>query len=149
MERAAGLFAVGVLCLLAGWTWGGLFPINKALWTSSYVLFTGGIGLQLLALCYWLVDLQGFRAWTFPFVVLGVNALALFVLTGLAADLLQVIRVTGPDGLSIPLQASLYRRLFASWLSPRNGSLAYALTFLAFWWVVMWGLYRRRLFLRL
>ena len=149
MERAAGLFAVGILCLVAGWSWDGFFPINKALWTSSYVLFTGGIGLQLLALCYWLVDLQGFRAWAFPFVVLGVNALALFVLTGLAADLLQVIRVTGPDGLLIPLQASLHRRLFASWLSPRNASLAYALTFLAFWWAVMWGLYRRRLFLRL
>ncbi|MGA1367119.1 MAG: acyltransferase family protein [Blastocatellia bacterium] len=149
MERAAGLFAVGILCLLAGWAWDGFFPINKALWTSSYVLFTGGIGLQLLALCFWLVDLQGFRAWAFPFVVLGVNALALFVLTGLAADLLQVIRVTGPDGLSIPLQAIFYRRLFTNWLSPRNGSVAYALTFLAFWWVVMWGLYRRRLFLRL
>jgi predicted acyltransferase len=149
MERAAGLFAAGLLCLLVGWAWDGFFPINKALWTSSYVLFTGGLGLQLLALCYWLVDLRGMRGWTFPFVVLGVNALALFVLTGLAADLLQVIRLTGPDGQSIPLQAILYRRLFASWLSARNGSLAYALTFLAFWWAVMWGLYRRRLFLRL
>jgi len=57
--------------------------------------------------------------------------------------------VTGPDGLLIPLQASLHQRLFASWLSPRNASLAYALTFLAFWWAAMWGLYRRRLFLRL
>jgi predicted acyltransferase len=149
MEKAAGLFAAGLCSLLAGWVWGGFFPINKALWTSSYVLFTGGLGLQLLALCYWLVDLQGYRRWALPFVVLGVNALALYVLTGITADLLQVVQLPHPDGLTSSLQAGLYRRFFASWLAPHQASLAYALTYLAIWWMAMWGLYRRRIFLRL
>ena len=58
-EKVAGLFAVGALCVIIGYVWNGAFPINKALWTSSYVMFTGGLALQLLALCYWAIDLKG------------------------------------------------------------------------------------------
>lgn len=148
MERAAGLFAAGVLLLLAGYGWSALFPLNKALWTSSYVLFTAGLGLLLFALCYWLVDLQGIRRWAWPFVVFGVNALALFILSGIMADLLTEIHLTLPDGTAETLRTYLYRRLFTSWLTPLNASLAYAISYVLFWWGVMWGFYRRKIFFR-
>jgi predicted acyltransferase len=148
MERAAGLFAAGMLLLLAGYGWSALFPLNKALWTSSYVLFTAGLGLLLFALCYWLVDLQGIRRWAWPFVVFGVNALALFILSGMMADLLTEIHLTLPDGTAETLRSFLYRRLFTSWLTPLNASLAYAVSYVVFWWGVMWVFYRRKIFFR-
>src|SRR5215510_4153382 len=83
LDKIAGLFAVGALLVTSGYVWDWFFPINKALWTSSYVMFTGGLALQLLALCYWAVDLKGYRRWAQPFVVFGVNALALYLLSSL------------------------------------------------------------------
>src|SRR6185369_12846169 len=66
-EKAAGMFVVGAVCVAIGWAWNAFFPINKALWTSSYVMFTGGLALQFLALCYWLIDIKGYRRWAKPF----------------------------------------------------------------------------------
>ena len=76
-EKAAGMFVVGAVCVAIGWAWNAFFPINKALWTSSYVLFTGGLALQFLAFCYWLIDIKGYRRWARPFEVFGLNAIAL------------------------------------------------------------------------
>ena len=77
IEKVAGMFIAGACCVMIGWAWNPWFPINKSLWTSSYVFFTGGLALQLLALCYWLIDIKGYRAWAKPFVVFGVNAIVL------------------------------------------------------------------------
>ncbi len=148
MEKAAGLFAVGLLCLLGGYLWNGLFPVNKPLWTSSYVLFTGGLGLMILGLCYWLIDLRGIDRWSWPFTVFGVNALALFALSGLVADILGEIHIAQADATSITLRNFLYQKLFASWLAPLNASLGFALSYVAFWWLMMYILYRRRIFIR-
>lgn len=147
MEKAAGLFAVGLLCLLGGYVWNGLFPINKPLWTSSYVLFTGGLGLMILALCYWLIDLQGFERWSRPFTVFGVNALALFALSGLVADILGEIHLVA-DGTEVTLRTFLYQKLFAGRLAPLNASLAFALSYVLLWWCVMYLFYRRRIFIK-
>jgi len=148
MEKAAGLFAAGLLALLAGYVSNGVFPINKALWTSSYVLFSGGLGLLFLALCYWLVDLKGIRRWSWPFTVFGVNALALYSLSGLVADILTEIHLGRPDGTVETLRTFIYRELFAAHLAPLNASLAFALSYVVFWWGVMWVLYRRKIFIR-
>jgi len=60
-EKAAGMFVVGAACVIVGWCWNPFFPINKSLWTSSYVFFTGGLALQFLALCYWVIDIKQYR----------------------------------------------------------------------------------------
>jgi predicted acyltransferase len=148
LDKVAGLFVAGALCVIAGFVWNWFFPINKALWTSSYVLFTGGLALQLLALCYWAVDLKGYRSWAKPFVVFGVNALALYVLAGMLADVLSVVPTTKLDGTPGNLKTWLYEHVFATWLSPINASLAFALSFVAVCWVLMWVLYRRRIFIK-
>ena len=84
-RRTRACSSAGWFGVLLGWVWGAVFPINKALWTSSYVLLTGGPGLAGLAVCYWLVDIPGFGAWSRPFAVFGMNAIAAFVLSGLIA----------------------------------------------------------------
>ena len=141
-----GLAWAGVAGLAVGWLWGLAFPINKSLWTSSYVVFTAGWALLVLALCYWLIEIRGIRGWSPPFVVFGVNALALFFLSTLMAKLFVVIRVGEPPRL---VHAWLFTHLFAPWASPVNASLAYALAYLALWWVAMWALFRAGVRIRL
>ncbi len=147
-ERLVGLFVAANVLLVAGSIWGAVFPINKNLWTSSYVLFTAGMALHFLAMCHWAVDVRGWRRWARPFVVFGVNAIAAFFLSGVMARLLNLIKVgVGPDG-PIALKTWIFERAFASWLSPVNASLAFALCFVAFWVGVMEIFYRRKLFIK-
>ncbi|MEP6706593.1 MAG: DUF5009 domain-containing protein [Pyrinomonadaceae bacterium] len=148
MEKVAAMFVAGAGCIVAGWAGNAWFPINKALWTSSYVLFTGGIGLQFLALCYWLIDIKGYRAWTKPFVIFGVNAIALFVGSGIMARLLTLVKVPGADGSRVALKTFLYNSLFASWASPINASLLFAIVFILVWLFFMWLLYRKRIYIK-
>ena len=142
-EKAAGMFVAGAVCVAVGWAWNSFFVINKALWTSSYVLFTGGLALQFLAFCYWLIDIKGYRRWAKPFEVFGLNAIALYVGAGLMASLFGEIKVGGTT-----LGNWLYQNLFASWASPINASLAFAISFVLVWLVLMWILYSRKIFLK-
>ena len=148
LEIAAGMFAVGWLAILAGLAWGIFFPINKNLWTSSYVVFTAGAALELLALCYWLIDIQGYQKWARPGVVFGVNAIAVFVLSSLVTRLLIFVQV--PSGAeTIAAKQWIYDNLFASWASPVNASLAYAACHVLMWWALTALLYRRRIFIKI
>ncbi|HEX8889626.1 MAG TPA: heparan-alpha-glucosaminide N-acetyltransferase domain-containing protein, partial [Pyrinomonadaceae bacterium] len=101
LEKVGGLFFAGACAVVVGWAWHFFFPINKSLWTSSYVVFTAGMALELLAVCYWLVDIKGYKRWSKPFVIFGVNALALFVFSGLLARLMGIIKLPSGDGKSI------------------------------------------------
>jgi predicted acyltransferase len=142
---ARRLAAAGVAGIALGELWGLLFPINKSLWTSSYVVLTAGLALVTLAVCYWLIEIRQRRRWAIPFAVLGVNALLLFFLSTLAARLLSIIKV-GAEGGS--LQGVLFESLFAPLGSPINASLAYALAYVVIWWAIMWMLYRFNVRLR-
>lgn len=147
-EKVAGLFVAGVVCVVIGWMWNAWFPINKALWTSSYVVFTTGMGLQLLAFCYWLIDIKRYTRWALPFVIFGVNALAVFVLSGLAARSMNLWKMPRIDGRAGNLQTYLYEHLFASWVAPAGGSLLYALFYVLIWLGLMAILYQRRIFIK-
>jgi predicted acyltransferase len=147
-EKVAGLFVAGVAFVVLGWAWNPFFPINKALWTSSYVLFTGGLALHLLAICYWVIDIKGYRRWAKPFEIFGVNAIALYIGAQIMAELLGLITLTGADGTKIPLGSWIYDNLFASWASPANASLAFAIAYVLVWLGLMWLLYRRKIFIK-
>ncbi|MBK6799287.1 MAG: DUF5009 domain-containing protein [Acidobacteria bacterium] len=148
LDKAAGMFAAGALCAIVGWCWNLAFPINKALWTSSYVVFTTGMALQLLALCYWAIDIKGYKRWAKPFVIFGVNALALYVLSGLMTRILGFIEMPRLDGSTGDLKTFIYERIFATWLTPINASLAFALAYVLLWLGLMTILYRRKIFIK-
>jgi predicted acyltransferase len=138
VEKVVGMFVAGAVCVVIGWAWHPFFPINKPLWTSSYVFFTAGLALQLLALCYWVIDIQGYRRWAWPFEVFGVNALALFVGTALMVKVMALVR----------MQGWIFRNLFLTWASPINASLFYAIAFILLWLLLMWLLYRKRIYIK-
>jgi predicted acyltransferase len=139
---ARGMLAAGAIGVGLGELWGLWFPVNKPLWTSSYVILTAGAALLVLAACYWVVEVRGWRGWTRPFVVLGVNALALFFLSSLVARLLIVVKVDRAGGRA-PIHAVIFDHLFAPWASPINASLAFAVAYLGLWLALMWYLDRR------
>lgn len=144
-ERISGLFGAGALLAVSGLIWHWIFPINKNLWTSSFVLFTAGMALMTLATCLWLIDSLGFRSWTRPFVPFGVNPMLAFVGSGIMTRLMvSLIRIPAGEERWL-LQKWLYVRWFQPWLSPANASLVYALSFVAFWWIILAALYRKRI----
>jgi predicted acyltransferase len=146
---AVGLFLAGNAAIVAGVIWGAAFPINKNLWTSSYVLFTTGMACHFLAVCYWLVDVKGYRRPAMPFVMFGVNAIAAFFLSGIFARLLTLIRVTAADGAEVTLKAWIYNGIFTPiFTTPANASLAFALAFVLLWLGIMTVLYRLRIFIK-
>ncbi len=145
---AAWMAASGALLLEAGLGASLLVPINKNLWSSSYVLFTGGAALLTLALCYWFIDMRGGQRWAGPAYVFGANPLTVFVGSGLMARVLNLLQVGDGAGGVWSLQRWCYERLFASWAGPLNGSLAYALSFVGLWWLLMCIPYAKRWILR-
>jgi predicted acyltransferase len=144
-ERLAGLFAAGSLGMMAGLMWNWVFPINKSLWTSSYVLFCAGMACMSLATVMWLVDFQKVRGWTKFFIVYGVNPTIAFVGSGVLARCIYTIFKVTRDGRRISLQQGIYETLFASWLSPINASLAFAVTFVLFWYAILYYFYKRNI----
>ena len=147
-QKVASLIAAGGMALVLGLVWDRSFPINKNLWTSSYVLFTSGLASILLAGLYWFIDAQQRRAFLRPFVVLGTNALVLFVASGMLVKTLLYFKVAGSDGAATSVNRWLYVSWFEPFASPKNASLLFAVANLVVLYILLEILYRRRWFLR-
>jgi predicted acyltransferase len=148
-ERLNGLFAAGALGMVAGLMWHWSFPINKGIWTSSYVVFCAGVACVTLATIMWLVDVHRFDRWTRPFVIYGMNPIVAFVGSGIMARLIYSIIKVDYQGKEVSLQSAIYQSAFLSWLEPKNASLFFALAFVTFWFGILYVLYRKRIFLRI
>jgi predicted acyltransferase len=148
-EKVAAMFFFGVCLTAIGWCWGLIFPINKSLWTSSYVVYMAGLALCFLGCCYWLIDIKGYRKWSKPFVIFGVNALVLFVGSGVLGRILSLIKLPTADGKTVSLQKAIFDNVFLPLASPINASLLYAISFILFWLFLMWLLYRKRIFIKI
>jgi predicted acyltransferase len=142
--KTLAMVAAGGLAIAAGRTWHLWFPINKKLWTSSFVIFTAGLALLVLAAFYWVSDVKRHRGWwTWPILVFGTNAIAAYFLSEALAATLSSIRITLSGGVVVSLQEYIYSRLFVPFASPANASLLFALAYVAFCWAVMAVLYRK------
>ncbi|HEY0372370.1 MAG TPA: heparan-alpha-glucosaminide N-acetyltransferase domain-containing protein [Thermoanaerobaculia bacterium] len=135
-QNVRALALAGVVGIAVGWAWGLLFPINKNLWTSSYVIFTAGWACVILAI--WMRWLPAK-----PFRMFGVNPMIAFVGSGVMARLLGIVKIGG-----VSLGALSYRTLYKPYFEPHFASLLWALTFVAVWYVILWALDRRGLHLR-
>ena len=140
------LVAVGVLGIALGMLWGDYFPIIKALWTSSYVLYTAGIATLVLTFFLWLIDIKGIKKWSQPLIVFGLNPLFIYALSGIIIRVMWMIKWDSGDGV-ITLQQWIYKGL-ASVLGDTPGSLAFALLYVALHWFIAWWMYRRKIFIK-
>jgi len=150
-EKAFGLFVMGSVSFIVGGIWGLFFPLNKQLWTSSYVIFTTGLALYFLASCYWLIDLKGYRRWASPFVAFGVNAISVYALSIVLDRVLWWVNVSQPDGSIVDLKTWIYEHAYAvlagHWFGESSASFCYALMYVFIWLGPMWMLYRRKIFI--
>ena len=148
-QKVSALFFFGIVLSAVGWAWSFWFPINKSLWTSSYVVLTSGLALCFLGFCYWLIDIKGYKAWAKPFVVFGVNALALYIGAWIMSTVLYTIKLPAAAGETVSLQQTIYETIFLSIASPINASLMYAISFILIWLFLMWMLFRKRIYIKL
>ena len=144
-DRLNGLFAAGAIGMMAGLMWHWSFPINKSLWTSSYVVFTAGMACVSIATISWVIDVRHVTWGTRPLVIYGVNPIVAFVGSGAMARLIYSVWMVDVQGKPTPVQTVVYEHLFHSWLEPRNASLAFAITFVLFWYAVLRALWRRNI----
>ena len=148
-RKAAWMLAMGVVGLAAGEFFNIWFPINKKLWTSSYVLFVAGFALVVLALCYWLLDVRQLRGrWTMPAIVFGTNAIAAYTFSEVLASTLESWGPHLANGHSPSWQGYIYTHVFAPLAGPPNASLLYSIAFVLVCWIFAWTLYRNRVFLK-
>ena len=146
-RTSLNLVLLSLSCMVTGQLWGFWFPINKKLWTSSYVVFTTGWALLLLAACYELIEVRKQRRWGKPFEIIGLNAIFLFVASVLLIKILVKTHIG--TGENAPTTYTwIFEHLFVPWAGAMNGSLLFALLTLAFWWVVGYGMYRRCWFVK-
>jgi predicted acyltransferase len=147
-ERLNGLFAGGTIGMMVGLLWNWSFPINKSLWTSSYVVFCAGMAAVAIATIMWIVDIHQAKSWTKPFVIYGMNPMVAFVGSGVMARCIYSIFTVNYHGKTTPLESAIYQAGFLSWLDPVNASLAFAVTFVMFWFAVLYVLYRKKIFFK-
>jgi len=143
MSKTKSLVFAGLLSLALGYIWGGYFPVNKAMWTSSYVLVTTGYALLVLALLIYMLDIKKVQAWSAPFVVFGANAIFFYVFSAVV----ERISLMVPIG-DISAKGWLYSEVFLPVFGNYNGSLMYAVVFLLLSYVVMHQLYKRQIFFK-
>ena len=142
-EKWAAVFAIGVVLVVVGLLWGEVFPINKKIWTSSYVLYHSGWALLTLGTIWWLVDVKGYSGWTKPFVWFGMNPLFIYILHSIIAKIMFAVKIG-----DISLYTWIYQNVFATWLSPHNASLSFALMHVSVNLLVAWILYKKKIFIK-
>ncbi|MGZ3749792.1 MAG: acyltransferase family protein [Mucilaginibacter sp.] len=139
--KVSWMFTYGAASVILALLWDLFFPINKALWTSSFVLYAGGLATIGLALSYWLIDVQGYKKFTPPLVAFGANAITAYILADFIPHYLGMIKgnVKGDP---------FYHAFFTTYFSPVNASLASAIFIVLVIWVVMWILYLRKIIIK-
>jgi predicted acyltransferase len=143
-EKTSWLFFSGNCLIFAGLMLSTWMPINKKIWTSSFSVFMAGMASVVFACCYWLVDVKQRKRYSKPFIIYGMNAITIYALAGMVARLLGFIKVGG-----ISLHEYLYENLFAPLSAPQNASLMYAIANVLFFYLIAYGMYRKKWFVRL
>lgn len=157
-DKALKMLGSGLALIILGLIWNEFFPMNKSLWTSSFVVYTAGFATLFLAVFYYVIDIKGYKNWTTPILFWGVNPMIVFFLSGILPRVLSSIKVTNPAYVTgnlaeIPEQIGLQEYLNKFCIvpyfdDPKVASLMWALLNIAFWSVVLWYFYKKKLFFK-
>ena len=144
------LFLTGLAAIVTGKIWGIFFPINKSLWTSSFVLYTSGWALIFLTVLLWIIDIKGYKKWTFPFIVFGTNSLFVYVLSSIWVKIyIYLIKIPKADGSVTNAYDWIYHSIFEPMAGHMNGSLLFAIAHVFVFWLILLFMYRRKIFIKI
>ncbi len=145
-EKTAWMFVAGNVLLLLGAIFDIWMPINKNLWTSSYVVLMAGWSLVCLAMFYWLIDVKGWSGWSKPFVMFGMNAIAAFVFSGVIGRITGLWKVSKGDGTLTSLKNYVFENCYLAVASPINASLLFAITFMLMMLLIVYLMWLKKWF---
>ena len=148
IEKVKNILKAGIGIATVGWLWGLFFPLNKQLWTSSYVLYTGGLAMLILAICVWIIDFKECNKLVRPFVIFGTNSIFLFVASGLWVKTMLIVHFS-MKGKSVSGYKYLYETFFQSMVGDINGSLLFALFHVGMWWLILYWMHRKKIFIKI
>jgi predicted acyltransferase len=142
-----------LVCLGLGYFWALWFPLNKKMWTSSYVLVAAGYSLAVLTAAFWAVEMRGWgkgksKGWAWPWLVFGSNAIVAYMVSELLASTLGVIAVPSAPGFHATLESFLFLNVFAHIPNPHWAAFAYSISFTAVCFIPVWILYRKKIFVK-
>ena len=157
-QRAAkstlgGLAAAAVSCLALGYLWSMEFPLNKNMWTSSFVLVAAGYSLTVLTLSYWMMDVLGWgrgeqgKRWVYPWLVLGSNAITAYMFSEIVPGALERIRFTSDGRMTNPL-AWMANHVFIHMPTPGWAAFAFSFFTLAYCFIPVWIMYQKKIFVK-
>jgi predicted acyltransferase len=147
--KTAGLAAASVCSLAVGYLWSLEFPLNKNMWTSSFVLVAGGYSLAVLTLAFWAVEQMNWRkGWTYVWLVFGSNAIAAYMFSELMPGIFYNIHIGNPRDPHSNLTAWVFLHTFAHIPDPGWAAFAYSVSFCAFCFIPVWILYKKKIFLK-
>ena len=149
IQGVKGLVAYGVVGVIIGLIWNMVFPINKALWTSSYVVYVGGLAMLFLALLIYLIDIKKWERWSRPFVHFGMNPLFIYMFSGIYVQIIIYLVKIQVDGEKISGYGYLYKQVFVPIAGNMNGSLLFAVSHIVVFWFLTYLLYKRKIFIKI
>jgi predicted acyltransferase len=142
------LLLIGLGGMVIGYAWGLILPINKPIWTSSYVIYTAGWACVIMSILIWIIDIKGYSKWASFFLVFGMNSLFIFALSGIWARILTRIIKINVDGTIVTGYNWLYINIFQPLAGDINGSLLFAISHIIVFWFICWVLYKKRIFIK-
>ena len=139
----------GLILIIAGMAWNLVFPINKPLWTSSFVLYTSGWAMIIFSLLLWIIDVKGYRNWTNPMLCFGLNPLFIYVMACVWADILGLIKIRTHFGKFITLKDWMFSHIFSPIAGNMIGSLLFAIHLALIFWLIGWFLKRKQIYIKI
>ncbi len=149
LQKTNGMFIVGNVMIVVGMLWDFLMPINKQLWTSSYVVYTTGIALNFLAVSYWLIDIKGYTRFAKPFVIYGSNAILAYFGSSIMAKTMYKWTFTQADGTVTSMKGWLHDHLLHPWAGDWGASLIHPILYILIWLGILYWFYRKRIFIKI
>jgi predicted acyltransferase len=149
MKAVTRILIAGILLILAAIAWNQVFPINKDLWTSSFVLYTAGWAMVVLSILFWIIDIKGIKKWTHPLLCFGLNPLFIYVLSCLWSIILVTIVVNDQMHKTVTLKQWMYYYIFSPVGGNMIGSLLYAIHLGILFWLIAWFLERKKIFIKI
>lgn len=146
-SKCSRLIVIGIIATISGLLANLVFPINKQLWSSSYVLYTGGLATLGLTVAYWLIDIRGYKKAAWFFVVFGTNAISAYVLSEIMPGLINFIKVN-QNGNKMRGMSIIYETVFLPNFSPANASLLFSVCFVLLIWLAMYILYKKNIIIK-
>jgi predicted acyltransferase len=147
-RKVAGMACAGLVLLIAGYMLDRWLPINKSIWTSTFSIFMAGVALVCLAFFYWLIDIADFSRWAKPLIILGLNPIAVYVLSEVFDTTLRILNLSMVLAQDIDCHSYLFNSLCTPVGKSETASLLYALLTLLFMLIIAWIMWRKRLFIK-